>query len=104
MTVELEAAFETALSQVPARRHIQSIIVARGGDVLLERYFRDRRASDLSNVHSVTKSVVSSLVGLAVGNGLLTLETSLGDVFRSRSGDRRKRAITIEQLLTMTSG
>jgi len=34
--------------EVPARRHIQSIVVVRSGEVLLERYFRDRRPEDLS--------------------------------------------------------
>jgi CubicO group peptidase (beta-lactamase class C family) len=98
---------DRAVLEVPARRHIQSIVVVRGGEVLLERYFRDRRREDLSNVHSVTKSVLATLVGLAIGDGLLSLDTSLGDVFGTRpfhDGDARKREITVEHLLTMTSG
>jgi hypothetical protein len=50
---------DRGVMDVPARRHIQSIVVLGGGEVLLERYFRDRRPEDLSNVHSVTKSVLS---------------------------------------------
>ena len=50
----LHNAVDAALDDVPARRHIQSMIVVRGGEVELERYFRDRRPTDLSNVHSVT--------------------------------------------------
>lgn len=78
----LLSAVEAALAEVPARRHIQSIIVARGGDVLLERYFRDRRASDLSNIHSVTKSVLATLVGIALRDGFLELGTKVGEVSR----------------------
>jgi CubicO group peptidase (beta-lactamase class C family) len=107
MSGTLSDEIDRAVRDVPARRHIQSIVVVRGGEVLLERYFRDRRPEDLSNVHSVTKSVLATLVGLAIGDGLLSLETSLGDVFGTRhrwDGDARKREITVEHLLTMTSG
>jgi CubicO group peptidase (beta-lactamase class C family) len=98
----LAEALDAALRDVPARRHIQSIVVSREGDVLLERYFRDRRPADLSNVHSVTKSVVATLTGIAIGDGSLTLETTLEDVHLTR--DERKRRITVEHLLTMTAG
>jgi len=100
------SAVEAALADVPARRHIQSIIVVRGGDVLLERYFRDRRASDLSNIHSVTKSILATLVGIALRDGFLDLGTKVGEVFEARllEDDPRKSPIAVEHLLTMTSG
>jgi CubicO group peptidase (beta-lactamase class C family) len=101
LSASLVEAIEAAVRDVPARRHIQSIVVARNGEVLLERYFRDRRATDRSNIHSVTKSVLATLVGIAIGNGSLTLETTLGDFLDL---DEQKREITVEHLLTMTSG
>jgi predicted ATPase/class 3 adenylate cyclase len=78
----------------------------REGEVQLERYFRDRRATDLSSVHSVTKSVVATLAGIAIGDGLLSIETTLGDIFGSDlvQEDERKRDISVEQLLSMTAG
>jgi CubicO group peptidase (beta-lactamase class C family) len=101
----LQDAVDAALNDVPARRHIQSMIVARGGEIELERYFRDRRPTDLSNVHSVTKSVVATLAGITIGNGSAQLSTTLGNVFDDLVfDDQRKAAITIENLLTMTSG
>jgi len=74
--------------------------------VQLERYFRDRRVTDLSNVHSVTKSVVATLAGLAIRNGSLAFETRLDELFDERlfRGDEQKRRISIEHLLTMTAG
>ncbi len=95
-----------ALAEVPARRHIQSIIVVSHGEVLLERYFRDRRPEDLSNAHSVTKSVLATVAGIAIGKGLLRLETTLSEVLGPQLFDRdpRKGSITVEHLLTMTSG
>ncbi len=106
MSSLLSEALDAALRDVPARRHIQSFVVAHDGEVQLERYFRDRRATDLSNVHSVTKSVVATLAGIAIENGSLTLETRLDDLFEERffRGDERKRTISIEHLLTMTAG
>lgn len=103
---ELDTAVETALADVPARRHIQSIIVISDGEVLLERYFRDRRPEDFSNVHSVTKSVVATLVAIAIAEGYLALDTALGGVFDRRlfEDDARKREITVRHLLTMTTG
>jgi CubicO group peptidase (beta-lactamase class C family) len=97
---------DAALRDVPARRHVQSIVVAVEGEVRLERYFRDRRPTDLSNVHSVTKSIVATLAGVAIGNGSLTLATRLGEVLDAHlfHADERKRDLSVEHLLTMTSG
>src|SRR3954466_4207605 len=101
----LERALDAALADVPARRHIQSLIVARGGQIQIERYFRDRRPGDLTNIHSVTKSVLATLTGIAIGDGYIALDTTLSDVLSNHPfDDERKRAITVEHLLTMTSG
>lgn len=85
---------------------LQSVIVVHGDHVVAECYFRDRRAEDLSNLHSVTKSVLSTLVGIAIGDGSLALTTTVGDVLGKRvpPTDSAKVAITVEHLLTMTSG
>jgi len=106
MSSLLSEALDAALRDVPARRHIQSFVVAHEGEVQLERYFRDRRATDLSNVHSVTKSVVATLAGLAIRNGSLAFETRLDDLVDESlfRGDEQKRRISIEHLLTMTAG
>jgi CubicO group peptidase (beta-lactamase class C family) len=101
----IDVALDRALAGAPTARHIQSMILARNGEILLERYFRDRRASDLTNIHSVTKSVVATLAGVAIKERLVRLDTTLGDVFDDRElDDERKASITIENLLTMTSG
>jgi len=96
----LADAVDAAVRDVPARRHIQSIVVSRRGELLLERYFRDRRPTDLSNLHSVTKSVLATLTGIGIGHGSLTLATTLGEHFPV---DGRRAGISVEHLLTMTS-
>lgn len=75
----IASAVELAVRAEPRLRHLQSVIVVHAEDVVAERYFRDRRAEDLSNVHSVTKSVLSTLVGIAIDDGSLKLSTTIGD-------------------------
>ena len=88
---------------------VTSFLVVRRGVLVLERYFRGAGPDSLQALESVTKSVTSSLVGLAVDSGLIrgpgaplaAFLTQYDDLF---AADPRKRSITIEHLLTMTSG
>ncbi|MCB0548010.1 MAG: serine hydrolase [Phaeodactylibacter sp.] len=68
-------------------------------------YYRD---TDLHTMQSVTKSVTSVLFGIAVDEGLIPgVDTSAMAYFTSYNvdlSDERKRAMTLEDLLTMRSG
>jgi CubicO group peptidase (beta-lactamase class C family) len=88
-----------AASELP---RLHSLIVSQRGRLILERYFNGRRESTPANVKSVSKSVISALVGVAVDRKLL----SLGDPISKYFADvpEPKRAITIAQLLAMQSG
>jgi len=74
------------------------------GELRAECYFRDRRAGDRANLHSVTKVVVGTLAGIALDDGALELETPAVDVLGLSPEDPRKRRITVRHLLAMTSG
>jgi CubicO group peptidase (beta-lactamase class C family) len=101
---DLGAAVDAAVRQSPRLRHLQSVLVAVSGELQAESYFRGRRAGDLSNVHSITKSVLSTLVGIAIGDGSIDLDTRAVDVLSTSPPDPRKAEITVEHLLSMTSG
>jgi CubicO group peptidase (beta-lactamase class C family) len=101
---DVAAAVEAAVRGSPRLRHLQSVLVSVGGELRAECYFRARRPEDLSNVHSITKSVLGTLVGMALANGALDLETRAVEVLPSPPGDPRRGAITVRHLLTMTSG
>ena len=101
---DLAAALDAAVRVEPRLRHVQSVLVNVGGDTRAELYFRDRRADDLVNVHSITKSVLSTLVGIAVLDGSFDLDARAADVLGVRVDDPRKAEITLRHLLTMTSG
>jgi CubicO group peptidase (beta-lactamase class C family) len=75
--------------------------------VELEYYAKGLNAQSLSPVRSVTKSVLSILVGIAHDRGYLRLDEKLSELFPEvldPSFDLRVRDITIRDLLTMTSG
>ena len=71
--------------------------------ILLERYFNGRRATTPANVKSVSKSVIAALVGIASDRKLLSLNDPIGKYFPDLA-EAGKRAITVEDLLTMRSG
>jgi CubicO group peptidase (beta-lactamase class C family) len=95
---------EKAASELP---RLHSLIVSWRGEVVLERYFNGARAARAANVKSVSKSIISTLVGVAIERGLVSgpetpISTYFPEVIKDR--DERKQRITIEDLLTMRSG
>jgi CubicO group peptidase (beta-lactamase class C family) len=51
---------------------LRSLLVVRHGYLVYEHYWQGFDAADGHNTHSVTKSVTSALVGIALGEGHLT--------------------------------
>lgn len=106
------AAFQPQLVSAVLRQaqrdlpHLTSLLASRWGDVQLEAYFQGD-ADTLRDIQSVTKSVLSLLVGTAQGEGRLRLDdlalSHLPDL-RSAVTDPRWQDVTVRHLLTMTSG
>jgi CubicO group peptidase (beta-lactamase class C family) len=90
------------------RVKLHSLIMLRNGRVILELYLPPYDKDRLHNVKSVSKSVMSALVGIALEKEILSsLEQTVFDFFPeyiTDDMDRRKRSITLRHLLTMTSG
>ena len=97
------AALEPAVKAASDLPRLYSLIVAQRGTILLERYFNGRRATSPANVKSVSKSVIAALVGIAADRKLLALDDPIGKYFPELT-DPARRAITVEDLLTMRSG
>jgi CubicO group peptidase (beta-lactamase class C family) len=92
----------------PGYPSVRSVLVVRHGYLVVERYRQGIEASDGHDVRSVTKSFVSALVGIALRDRQLrgldqTVEELLADHLPA-TADPRLRQVTVEQLLTMTSG
>ena len=99
----LESAAKTAGS-LP---RLKSLLVSHNGNLVLERYYNGARATTPANIKSASKSVIAALVGIAVSKGhIKTVDQKIADYFPELASDpeKRKRDITIEDLLTMRSG
>jgi len=88
--------------------YIHSLLLVKGGRLVLEEYFYGYGRQDRHPVQSITKNIVSLLFGIAQSRGLCGPSQKLYDFFpdyRNRPGwDARKDRITLSMLLTMTSG
>lgn len=91
-----------------ARNDMDSVLVTRHGRIVLETAYAPFRPGLKHRVYSVTKSVISTLVGMALADGLLdSTDRRVVDFFPDRTIrnlDDAKKAITVRQLLDMTSG
>ncbi len=87
---------------------IHSLVVVRNGYVVLDAYFYPFQKGQVHDTASVTKSVTSTLVGIAFGRGKLSgVRQPVLAFFPKRTvahRDLRKGRISIENLLSMTSG
>lgn len=89
-------------------KKIGSVLVARHGKLVYEAYF-DGDAATLRDTRSATKSITSTLVGLAIQehklSGVDARILALLPEHRRRlqNPDPRKEKITVEDLLTMSS-
>ena len=99
--------FAEAVKGASELPRLYSLVVSRRGEIVLEKYFNGARPARAANVKSVSKSIVSALVGVAIERGLVPgPDTSIRTYFPELTKDRddRKLRITIEDLLTMRSG
>ena len=87
--------------------HLRSVLVIRHGYIVFDETFQGT-PNDERNVFSVTKSVISALIGIALREGFLkSLEQKVADFYPeyvSPDTDPQIKKITLEHLLTMTSG
>jgi CubicO group peptidase (beta-lactamase class C family) len=99
----LEAA-RSAAADLP---RLYSLVVNWRGKLLLEYHGKNVRPARPTNVKSVSKSIVSALIGIAVERRLIPgVETPITRYFPELLKDANpdKRKITVEDLLTMRSG
>lgn len=86
----------------------QSIIIMRNGTIVYEAYFNGSHAADSNNIASVSKSMLSALIGIAIEQGYFeSTAARIADylpVYFAELADPRMRELTLQHLLTMTHG
>ena len=85
-----------------------SVLVARSGKLVVEEYFYGFDRDVIHDMRSASKSIASTLIGLAVSEGLLedadVRVLDLLDYESYDNPDERKSRISVRHLMTMSSG
>jgi CubicO group peptidase (beta-lactamase class C family) len=104
---------EQMLAEAERMGPLTSLLVARRDSVVVERYYRGMRPDRAVNVKSVSKTLMSPLVGIAIRDGLLEgvnqpLRELLPDYYdvldRRGEPEPRKDRIELHHLLSMRTG
>ena len=106
-SVDMELVAET-LARAETRDRLHALIVAYKGQPIVERVFRGPHLNQPVNIKSASKTIISALVGIAIGQGIVDgTHAPILPLLRTRAPadlDPRVGAITIDHLLTMRAG
>jgi CubicO group peptidase (beta-lactamase class C family) len=87
---------------------VESVLVMRDGYLVMDEYFEPFAKGETHKIFSCTKSVVSTLIGIAIEEGYIEgINQTLLDFFPDRTPKNMsvwKDEMTLENLLTMTAG
>ncbi len=99
---------ETLIASLPNYPAATGVVVARNGQLAFEYHRGGYDPGTLVNIRSVTKSVTSTLAGIALERGdLESIDLTVGDLVPDRippDADPAVADITMRSFLTMTSG
>jgi CubicO group peptidase (beta-lactamase class C family) len=88
-------------------RRLRSMLVSVNGRVVVERYRENHPADRTLEIQSITKSVLSTLIGTAIDEGKIAgVDETLGKLLPEYADSMSPvtKAVTLKQLLTMTAG
>lgn len=107
------ARLDTMLRAAEAIDPLSSLLVWHRGELAVERYYRGTEAADVVNLKSVSKTLLSPLVGIAIRDSLIdSVDTPVRRLLpelyarldASEADDPRKDRILLSDLLDMSSG
>ncbi|MBO6494544.1 MAG: serine hydrolase [Roseivirga sp.] len=83
-----------------------AFLIIRNDSILYEQYFRDYEPSDVSNIFSVSKSVTSLLMGIAIDQGYINSVNDKVTKYLPELAEKNSdfNQLTILDLLNMRSG
>ncbi len=87
--------------------NINGMIIRKSEDVIFEYYAEDFEATDTTHIASVTKSILSLLIGIALDKGLIKdISQNVLEFFpeyKIKRGEKKIQQIQVRDLLTMTA-
>jgi CubicO group peptidase (beta-lactamase class C family) len=86
---------------------IHSLLILRNGAVVLDSYFYPYEGKTVHDLASVSKSLMTTLIGIAADQGKLRLDDTMVSFFPERTianRDARKEKVTLRHLVSMSSG
>ena len=86
---------------------IHSLLIAINGNAVVDATFYPYDGATPHNLGSVTKALITTLIGIAVDQGKLKIDDPMVSFFPTyaiANRDKQKDSITIKDLITMTSG
>jgi CubicO group peptidase (beta-lactamase class C family) len=99
---------DTLISSLPNFPAVTGVCVVRSSHLAFEHYVNGYDAQTVVNVRSVTKSITSTLVGIALLRGdLTTIDVTVSEAVPDRipaEADPAVADLTMRSFLTMTSG
>ena len=103
------AAVYRLLEEVVGQKYgrLESLLILKNQELILEEYFFGYQSSELHNVFSVTKSITSLLTGIALDEYKLSdVNQPLLDFFPDLTSPEEhfQEKMTLEHVLTMTAG
>ncbi|MEA4966473.1 MAG: serine hydrolase [Oscillospiraceae bacterium] len=99
----------TELNQMICRDYgnVAGIVVRKNGETAYEGYFNGATAERAFHVFSVTKSIVSALIGIAIDQGYLkNVDQRVLEFFPDftvKRGEKTIQRVTLRDILTMTA-
>ena len=108
-STKLETNLDTrVLTRANELPRLRSLLISVDRKLVAERYFSGVRATQPENLKSASKSILSTLVGIALDRGYLkSVHEPIARFFPEHlagAENAKKKSITIENLLTMRSG
>ena len=81
--------------------NMNGMLVVRKGNVIFEKYYNDYGQNDTFHVASVTKTIISALIGICIDKGYIKVLIKSNRVFPEYKV--KSSEVTVRHLLTMTA-